>query len=143
MDGTGISLLQNSIVVNSSSWIRDAAGNNAGLTLNNIGDSSGVLVITVTPYIYSIYVPKDGTYCTGQNLDFRVNFDEPVTVDLTGGIIMMAAIMSPVTGPARPGPALPPPAQCIPSMSPAARSIQPGFIAMVRIKFPFRDLLFQ
>jgi hypothetical protein len=37
------------------------------------------------PSIASVSVPADGIYVAGQSLDFIVNFDEVVTVDITGG----------------------------------------------------------
>jgi len=64
--------------------IRDAAGNNASLTLNSVGSTTGVLVDTASPTVSSVSVPANGTYRAGQNLDFTVNMNEAVTVN-TGG----------------------------------------------------------
>ncbi len=70
----------------SGGTMRDAAGNNAGLTLNGIGSTAGVLVDTTAPTVVSVSVPANGTYVAGQNLDFTVNFDKAVTVNTSGGI---------------------------------------------------------
>ncbi len=68
-----------------SGILKDAAGNDASLTLNSVASTSGVLVDTSAPTVNSVAVPANGTYTTGQNLDFTVNFDEAVTVDTSGG----------------------------------------------------------
>jgi len=66
--------------------LKDAAGNNATLTLNSIGSTTGVLVDAIAPTVSSVDVPSNATYITGQNLDFTVNCSEAVTVVTTGGI---------------------------------------------------------
>jgi len=60
--------------------LRDAATNDANLTLNSVGSTTGVLVDAVAPTVTSVGVPANGYYQTGQNLDFTVNFNENVTV---------------------------------------------------------------
>ncbi|CAM1368851.1 Por secretion system C-terminal sorting domain-containing protein (modular protein) [Tenacibaculum sediminilitoris] len=65
--------------------LKDAASNDANLTLNSIGATTGVLVDGVAPTVTSVSVPTDGNYLTSQNLDFTVNFDENITVNTTGG----------------------------------------------------------
>ncbi len=70
--------------------LKDAAGNDATLTLNSVGSTSGVLVDTSAPTVNSVTVPANGTYTTGQSLDFTVNFDEAVTVDTSGGTPRLA-----------------------------------------------------
>jgi hypothetical protein len=66
--------------------IKDAAGNNAILTLNNIADTTGVLVDAVNPSVSSVTVPANGTYAKDALLNFTVNFTEPVSVTGTPGI---------------------------------------------------------
>lgn len=65
--------------------IRDAGGNDATLTLNSVGSTTGVLVDAVAPTVASVSVPGNGTYVAGQNLDFTVNFSENVVVNTAGG----------------------------------------------------------
>ncbi len=65
--------------------LQDGAGNPAVLTLNNVGDTSGVNVDGVRPTVTGVDVPADATYAIDGNLDFTVNFDDNVTVDATGG----------------------------------------------------------
>ncbi|MBO9608319.1 MAG: S-layer homology domain-containing protein [Paenibacillaceae bacterium] len=60
--------------------VQDAAGNNATLTLNGIGNTTGVLVDAIAPTVTSVSVPGNGTYVADQELDFTVNFSENVTV---------------------------------------------------------------
>ena len=72
-----------------SGTIKDAAGNDASLTLNSVASTSGVLVDTSAPTVNSVAVPANGTYITGQDLDFTVNFDEAVTVTGTPRLALM------------------------------------------------------
>ncbi|XQW84544.1 Ig-like domain-containing protein [Thalassotalea piscium] len=65
--------------------LRDAANNNATLTLNSVGATTAVLVDAAAPSVSSVSVPGNATYIAGQNLDFTVNFDESVAVNLVGG----------------------------------------------------------
>lgn len=65
--------------------IRDTAGNDANLTLNGVGNTAEVLVDTTAPVVNSVTVPADGTYITGQHLDFIVNASEAITVSTAGG----------------------------------------------------------
>ncbi len=60
--------------------IKDAVGNDATLTLNSIGITTGVLVDAIAPSVTSVTAPANATYTTGQNLDFTVNWSENVTV---------------------------------------------------------------
>jgi len=60
--------------------IKDAVGNDAALTLNSVGITTGVLVDAIVPNVTSVTVPANATYTTGQNLDFIVNWSENVTV---------------------------------------------------------------
>jgi hypothetical protein len=52
----------------------------AGLTLHNVGVTTGVLVDSQIATVSSVGVPADGTYIVGQNLNFTVNFSRAVTV---------------------------------------------------------------
>ncbi|MBO3700895.1 S-layer family protein, partial [Roseivirga sp. E12] len=60
--------------------LQDGVLQDANLTLNNVGTTTNINVDAVVPTVTSLAVPADGTYTTGQNLDFTVNFDEAVTV---------------------------------------------------------------
>ncbi|RPE05646.1 hypothetical protein EGT74_25050 [Chitinophaga lutea] len=84
LDQDGIALGA-SIALNGGT-IKDAATNNATLTLNNAGSSAGVLVDAVAPVVLSVTVPAPGYYKTGGQLDFIVQFSEPVGVTVTNGI---------------------------------------------------------
>jgi uncharacterized repeat protein (TIGR02059 family) len=79
-----------------TSTIRDAAGNNANLTLaGHVPGTSGILVDTTAPAVAgNIGVPTNGAYHAGQTLDFTVTFDENVSVtgsDSTLGLTVGAA----------------------------------------------------
>jgi large repetitive protein len=66
--------------------LRDAAGNDATLTLNSVASTTSVDVDGVSPTVASVApLSADGWYSAGQTLDFAVNFSEVVTVDTTGG----------------------------------------------------------
>ncbi len=55
---------------------------------NTVGTSYGTQVSFTTtspPYVTSVSVPSNGTYKTGQNLDFTVNYSEAITVNTSGG----------------------------------------------------------
>ena len=94
LDADGISV-GSSITANGGT-LRDAAGNDAALTLNSVGSTTGVLIDAVAPTVSSVSVPANGTYKAGETLSFTVNFSEnvtvagapyiPVTLD-TGGIV--------------------------------------------------------
>ncbi|WP_336774507.1 S-layer homology domain-containing protein [Paenibacillus sp. MMO-58] len=60
--------------------IQDAAGNAAGLALTGAGSISTVRVDAIVPTVISGFVPANGTYKEGDQLDFTVNFNENVTV---------------------------------------------------------------
>jgi uncharacterized repeat protein (TIGR02059 family) len=79
-----------------TSTIRDAAGNNANLSLaTHVPSTAGVLVDTTSPAVAgNITAPANGQYLAGQNLDFTVTFDENVTVsgsDSTLGLTIGSA----------------------------------------------------
>ncbi len=64
----------------------DAAGN----TGTGSTDSNNYAIDSRAPAVTSVDVPANGTYLTGNTLDFTVNFDEAVTVDTTGGTPRLA-----------------------------------------------------
>ncbi len=80
-DNDGLTLTS-PLDLNSSGTIKDSSGNNADLTFTP-PTTSGVLVDALAPTILSITAPSDGTYTSGQNLDFVVNFSESITVTNT------------------------------------------------------------
>ncbi len=82
-DGIAVGSLQTN-----SGTLRDAAGNNATLTLNSVASTTSVLVDSVPPTVSSVSVPADGTYNTGQTLSFTVNFSENVTVTGTPRLVL-------------------------------------------------------
>ena len=90
-----------------SGTIRDAASNNATLTLaspgaaNSLGANKAIVIDTTAPAINAVSVPANATYVAGDNLDFTVNFSESVTVTGTprialtvGGNIRYASYVS-------------------------------------------------
>uniref|UniRef100_UPI0037C95FA5 Ig-like domain-containing protein n=1 Tax=Pseudomonas tohonis TaxID=2725477 RepID=UPI0037C95FA5 len=64
----------------------DAAGN----TGTGTTDSNNYAIDSRAPAVTSVGVPANGTYLTGNTLDFTVNFDEAVIVDTTGGTPRLA-----------------------------------------------------
>ena len=77
--------------------LRDAAGNNANLTLNSVGSTASVLVDAVAPAVSSVNVPANATYVSGQNLDFTINFDDSITVNTGGGTPQLALTIGATT----------------------------------------------
>lgn len=71
--------------------IKSVAGLNAALTLaapgaaGSLGANKALVVDGVVPTITSVSVPVNGTYITGQVLQFTVNASEVITVNTTGG----------------------------------------------------------
>ncbi|MGV3505490.1 MAG: Kelch repeat-containing protein [Adhaeribacter sp.] len=66
--------------------LQDAAGNGAALALPGLPSTAGVLVDTRAPQALAVALPADKTYVNDEDLDFRVSFDEPVTVTGTPGL---------------------------------------------------------
>lgn len=64
--------------------IRDAAGND-GATAFTSPPTSGILVDGILPTITTITPPANRTYKTGDNVDFRFTFSEPVVVNTAFG----------------------------------------------------------
>jgi Bacterial Ig-like domain (group 1) len=90
-DNNGISVTTN-IDLNSGT-IKDLNNHSAGLTLTSTV-TTGVLVDTLAPTISSLNAPASGTYLTGQNLDFTVNWSENVVVS---GLPRLAIVIGSTT----------------------------------------------
>jgi uncharacterized repeat protein (TIGR02059 family) len=73
--------------------LADAAGNNLETTLNGVASTAAVLVDTQAPVVLSVSVPANGTYYSGEALEFSVNFSEAVTVDSSGGTPRIALVL--------------------------------------------------
>ncbi|MFB6456208.1 Ig-like domain-containing protein [Chitinophaga sp. Hz27] len=82
LDNNGIAISNGSI--QGVTTIRDAAANDANLTLNGVGSLTNVLVDGVKPTITSVVNPADGVYNTNTKpaMTFFVVFSEPIK--LTG-----------------------------------------------------------
>jgi len=65
--------------------VKDKAGNAATNVSFTAPTTSGIFVDSNSPYIVSITPPSAGTYTTGQDLDFIIEFSESVTVNVTSG----------------------------------------------------------
>ena len=77
VDADGVTV--GSLALNSGT-IRSDNYDDAELTLYSVGATTGVKVDAVVPAISSVAPPADGTYTTGQNLDFIATFSEAVNV---------------------------------------------------------------
>ena len=95
LDSNGITL-GGSIQANGGT-LRDAVGNDATITLNSVGSTSGVLVDAVVPVVASVNVPANGAYNAGDVLSFTVNASEPVVVNTAGGTPRLALDIGGVT----------------------------------------------
>lgn len=62
-----------------------ASGTQMATTSPVTNGSGSVLVDDVGPTVTSVTVPANGTYNTGQTLNFIVNYDENVTINTAGG----------------------------------------------------------
>lgn len=91
LDSDGISV---GILSANGGEVRDAAGNAANLTLNSVENTGGVFVDGIAPTVFSVGVPANATYISGQNLDFSINFSEAVTVNTAGGTPLMRITMN-------------------------------------------------
>lgn len=63
--------------------LKDGAGNNLNLSLNSVGNTTGILIDGIPPTITNVNVPADNLYGIASILNFTVHVDELVTV--TGG----------------------------------------------------------
>ncbi|MET3434978.1 hypothetical protein ABIC71_004491 [Herbaspirillum seropedicae] len=69
-------------------------------TAGNVSAASSALTVTVdttAPTLNSLTLPTNGTYYSGQAMDFVVNFDEAVLVDTTGGTPRIAITVGAAT----------------------------------------------
>ncbi|MFV0378755.1 MAG: Calx-beta domain-containing protein, partial [Mangrovibacterium sp.] len=73
--------------------LKDGSGNDATLTLNNLGSTSGVLVDGVAPTISGVTVPASGNYKAGDNLDFTINYNENVVVNTAVGTPQVSLVI--------------------------------------------------
>lgn len=73
--------------------IRNAGSQDANLTFTQ-PSTPLVRVSGVRPFVTTVTPPSPGTYTTGQNLDFIVNFSENVTVSNTGNLNLALTIGS-------------------------------------------------
>jgi large repetitive protein len=86
-----------------SGTIRDAATNDAILTLaspgaaNSLGANKNFVIDGIDPTVSSVSVPANATYSSGQNLDFTVNTSENVTVSTGGGTPRIALTIGATT----------------------------------------------
>ncbi|WP_207886630.1 Ig-like domain-containing protein [Pseudomonas sp. 30_B] len=83
LDTNGISV-GSSIQANGGT-LRDAVGNDANTTLNNVASTTGVRVDALGPVVDSVTVPAGLSYNAGDVLTFVVNASEAVQVDTAGG----------------------------------------------------------
>ncbi|MBK5009826.1 DUF4347 domain-containing protein, partial [Pseudomonas sp. S60] len=95
LDTNGVAL-GNSIQLNGAT-LRDAAGNDVNLTLNNVASTAGVQVDAVVPVVESVAVPAGGSYKAGDVLGFTVNTSEGVVVDTSTGTPRLALTVGGVT----------------------------------------------
>jgi len=93
VDGDGVAV--GTLEQNSGSTLKDAANNDATLTLNSVGSTTAVLVDavvaadTTAPTIYGVYAQTaNGTYAAGDQIVIDVAFDETVTVTGTPQITL-------------------------------------------------------
>ncbi|TWV95686.1 Ig-like domain-containing protein [Chitinophaga pinensis] len=93
-DQNGIAI--NALTLNGAA-IQDAATNNATLTLNNVGNTSLVLVDGIVPTVTSVTVPANGYYKAGNALNFTVRFSENITLNTTGGSPTLALTIGTAT----------------------------------------------
>src|SRR5206468_5169328 len=82
-DGNGIT--STSPINLNGGTIKDVAGNAPSSLAFTPPNTTGVLVDGVAPAISSVTAPPNGSYRAGQNLDFTVNYNDNVTVNLSGG----------------------------------------------------------
>ena len=61
-----------------------AAGTAAAAVIADL-TGNGITVSNAVPTVSTVSVPSNGTYKTGQNLDFTINFSEAITVTIVGG----------------------------------------------------------
>ncbi len=98
LDYTGTS----SLTLNNGT-IKDAAGNDATLTLANpahadsLGGRKALVIDGNAPTVSSVSVPANNSYKESANLDFTVNTSEAITVDTGGGTPRLTLTVGGVT----------------------------------------------
>lgn len=85
LDADGIEI--GAIGLPSGAAIRDAAGNDASLSLGTLS-SAGIKVDAVAPKSGDSHAPADGLYKAGDTLAFGLDLDEPVTVNGAPGLTL-------------------------------------------------------
>jgi hypothetical protein len=71
--------------------LRDAAGNDATLTLNSVGSTAAVNVDGTQPHVLDVTaMTADGFYNASDTISITVTFTKAVTVDTTGGTPTLA-----------------------------------------------------
>ncbi|MGH8380055.1 DUF4347 domain-containing protein [Pseudomonas sp.] len=83
MDSNGISIA-GSIDPNGGA-LRDAVGNDAVTTLNNVASTASVRVDAIAPTVVTVDVPANGLYNAGDVMNFTLNASETVLVDTGAG----------------------------------------------------------
>lgn len=83
LDANGITL--GSAISLNSGTIKNSSGDDAELNLYSVAATTNVLVDGIAPFISSVSHPSSATYNISNNLDYTVNFSEPVSVVTTGG----------------------------------------------------------
>ncbi len=73
-----------------SNWITD------NITAYNLPDDIGPDA-SAAPVVTAVNVPVDGTYRLGHHLDFTINFDQNITVDITNGTPQLALTIGSTT----------------------------------------------
>jgi large repetitive protein len=76
-DGDGIAIGASAVL--DGGTMRDAAGNDLTLTLNTVGDTSGVLVDTAAPTLQTLS-PADDSATVAANANFVMTFSEDITL---------------------------------------------------------------
>ncbi|CAL1520728.1 Ig-like domain-containing protein [Chitinophaga sp. MM2321] len=95
VDKDGITLGANMVL--NGGGIKDKAGNNALLPLNNVATTTGVLVDAAAPVVTAVNVPANGYYTSGDVLSFTVSFNENIAVSTTGGTPYLDVIIGTTT----------------------------------------------
>ncbi|MDD3484864.1 DUF4347 domain-containing protein, partial [Azovibrio restrictus] len=79
LDSNGIAV--GAAITNNGGTLRDAAGNDATLTLNSVGSTAAVLVDGTAPTVTSVTSSTgDGNYKAGDTLSIQISFSENVSV---------------------------------------------------------------
>lgn len=83
-DKDGIKL--SPVITLNTSFLQDEAGNNASLSLNNIGGMSGIRINPLTAAVNGIILPPNDVYKTGDTLEFMISYNEKIFVATGNGI---------------------------------------------------------